>query len=86
MGEHRLDWIANEGVRISRITKHVKAQQLEPEAARLRAQMFEAPPPVEASERESSRARATARPAGSNQADVVVTIPLQVTVRLGAPE
>ena len=86
MGEHRIDWIANEGVRISRIIKHVKAQQLEPEAARLRAQMFETSPPAEAGEREAGSAVAMARPAGDSQAEVVVTIPLEVTVRLGAPE
>lgn len=80
MGEHRIDWIANEGVRISRIVKHVKAQELEPEAARLREEMFESP---QGSEGELEAGRATAELGRGRE--VVVTVPLEVTVRVGAP-
>ena len=45
MGEHRIDWIANEGARASRIVQHIKAQPLTPDAKRLRAEMFEPDPP-----------------------------------------
>jgi V8-like Glu-specific endopeptidase len=85
MGEHRIDWIANEGVRISRIIKDIQAQELEPEAARLRAQMFAKSSEAEVSERESAPAM-VAQLAGRGQGEVVITVPLQVTVRLGAPE
>ncbi|MGD9892759.1 MAG: endonuclease [Dehalococcoidia bacterium] len=35
-GEHRIKWIANEGIRISRIVRHIRAQQLTGERGRLR--------------------------------------------------
>ena len=44
MGDAAIHWIANEGVRISRILKHVKSQSLSGEAHRLREQMFEEKP------------------------------------------
>ncbi len=90
MGEHRIDWLANEGVRISRIIKDVKAQKLGGGQSRLRDQLFEAGPPAEP---EPSTAEAAAvaveQPAVTVDAAadgaVVWTIPLQVTVRVGAP-
>lgn len=43
MGEHRIDWVANEGVRISRVVGHIKRQSLPTDAQRrLRNGMFEA--------------------------------------------
>jgi hypothetical protein len=45
MGEHRIDWVANEGVRISRIIKHIKRKRLGPAQKRLRARLFDAAPP-----------------------------------------
>jgi V8-like Glu-specific endopeptidase len=45
MGEEQIDWIANEGVRISRIIKDIKNQaNLDPTARRLRAELFDLPP------------------------------------------
>ena len=41
MGEHRIDWIANEGVRISRILKHVQGLSLSGGQAGLRKQMLD---------------------------------------------
>jgi V8-like Glu-specific endopeptidase len=46
MGDAAINWIANEGVRISRILKHVKNQSLSGEAHRLREQIFEEKPPL----------------------------------------
>lgn len=46
MGEHRIAWKANEGVRISRVIAHIKAQALDEQKRQLRAQMFETRPPV----------------------------------------
>lgn len=45
MGDAAIHWIANEGVRVSRILKHVKSQSLGEDAHRLREQIFETPPP-----------------------------------------
>ncbi|MGC4098499.1 MAG: trypsin-like peptidase domain-containing protein [Nitrospira sp.] len=46
LGDGAIQWIANEGVRISRILNHVKSQSLRGEARRLRDQIFEAMPTV----------------------------------------
>jgi endonuclease I/V8-like Glu-specific endopeptidase len=45
MGDAAIHWIANEGVRVSRILKHVKSHALGEDAHRLREQIFEMPPP-----------------------------------------
>ncbi|MCJ7738217.1 MAG: endonuclease [Anaerolineae bacterium] len=42
MGEHQIDWIANEGVRVDRILQHVKSQALPPDQVRLLSQMLNA--------------------------------------------
>jgi endonuclease G len=44
MGETAVDWIANEGVRISRILKHLQALSLSGTAANLRKQLLDAGP------------------------------------------
>ena len=45
MGEHRIDWVANEGARISRVVRHVKRQRLSSDAQRrLRTSIFETAP------------------------------------------
>jgi endonuclease I len=46
MDEARLAWVANEGVRISRIIKAVRAATLTGAAAQLRTELFAAPPAV----------------------------------------
>jgi len=46
MGDAAIRWIANEGVRISRILRHVKSRSLGGEARRLREQIFEEKPPL----------------------------------------
>jgi endonuclease G, mitochondrial len=44
MGEQRIDWIANEGVRVSRIVQRIKAERLGAEQEGLRREMLEARP------------------------------------------
>jgi endonuclease G len=44
MGEHRIHWLANEGVRVSRIVKQIKQASLNAEQDRLRREMFEVQP------------------------------------------
>lgn len=51
MGEHRIAWEANEGVRVSQLLQHIREQALPPEAEELRQELLEAPsPPLEAEE------------------------------------
>lgn len=87
MGEARIKWIANEGVRISRIIKHLRDQltsdahrglfnaALSPERDIPQPVVY--PPQVE--DRNTSYATATPAPDGS----AVWTIPLTVTVNVG---
>jgi endonuclease G len=44
MGEQRIAWKANEGVRVSQLVAHVKAQRLGLSQQTLRAAMFDAEP------------------------------------------
>lgn len=45
LGEQRIAWIANEGVRVSRLVAHIAHQDLNPAQARLRAELLELEPP-----------------------------------------
>ncbi|MBN1643078.1 MAG: endonuclease [Anaerolineae bacterium] len=97
MGEHAIAWIANEGARISRIVKHIQRQALSPDQKRLRAEMFEAEPPralVAMPAVSVGTAPQEPRPTeGTGAATLTLgedgsatwSIPLQVTVRMGAP-
>lgn len=94
-----LDWIANEGIRVSRLVQSITAQQLDGDAARLRNEMLEMDPPnpldaareAEEDLRTNSGAndRRTlsddAQPGGASMRPgaVTFTIPLRVTVELG---
>ena len=46
MGDHRIDWIANEGVAIHRIVEYLKSSQLNASQRRLRDAMFNSVPPA----------------------------------------
>src|SRR6185503_4783267 len=80
MGEHRIDWIANEGVRISRIVQHLKSTSLAGAARDLRDRLLEAAPagPV------AALAPRTAAPV-VRDGQATWTIPLQVSVTIGGP-
>ncbi|KQP17035.1 endonuclease [Pseudorhodoferax sp. Leaf265] len=95
-----IDWVANEGVRVSRIVRHIEAQQLDRERGRLRYELltFEPPSPFEANQTvpdcgNDSGGRdaiATGSPKNASVSPqrsgaITVTIPLRVTVELGAP-
>jgi endonuclease G, mitochondrial len=86
MGEQRLDWKANEGVRISRVAHALREEPLTGPPEALRAQLFEAVSPA-AAEPDSAAARrspgiALGR-AGGEPSTSVWTLPLQVSVTLG---
>lgn len=95
MGENKIAWIANEGVRVSQIIKHVKNQNLSTAQRQLRAEMLDRtgdPNPIEAIE---TGAPGQARPAiapkqplpptptAGEDGSVSWTIPITVSVRLG---
>jgi endonuclease G, mitochondrial len=93
MGEDHIHWVANEGIRISRILTHVKNQRnLSPAQRRLRNEVFEATPPIVALQPllPSEGSRGTALPAAlspfRSNADgsATWTIPLQISVKVGA--
>lgn len=96
MGDGAIQWIANEGVRISRILNHVKSQSLRGKARRLRDQIFEAMPPLRGTTPFSMPDGGAAHPAAGGpsqsltvQAPAVTegkttwTIPLQITIEVG---
>lgn len=83
-GEQRIAWKANEGVRISRIIKHINAQSLATNAKKLRNQMLEAdpvPPVIPKMEVDAPDVSVSVTDDGT----ATWTIPLQVSVRLGQP-
>ncbi len=91
MGEHRIDWLANEGARISRIVHHIKAQTLSPQAQRLWDEMFAGDPMAGLRSRSQQAGKIellqpvpTTIQQGQNL-EVTWTIPLQVSVRLPMP-
>ena len=45
MGEQHIAWLANEGVRVSRLVHHIREQELSLEAEDLRQELLEAAPP-----------------------------------------
>jgi endonuclease G len=97
MGEHRIDWIANEGVRISQIVKHIKAQNLSEGQRRFRSDMFEKEPPLHNNPVErivektvapsplDGQGHTASSPVINSNGVAVWTIPLQISVQLGNP-
>lgn len=84
-GDEKIDWIANEGVRISRIVRHIRQQNLPSTQQRLREQLFEAPPPMERKLAQPGSISTAAQPSISQDGSATWTLPLQVSVRLGQP-
>lgn len=96
MGEEAIYWIANEGVRISRILQHVKGQSFSGEAHRLRAQIFEVKQPPPHTQPLSMAVGGSNRIVAGNLSPSVIaegptitdggaiwTVPLRITVRVG---
>jgi endonuclease I len=93
MDPDALEWVANEGIRVSALVGHIKQQAVTPSQARLREEMLNAEPPhpIEASAQaaaagDKSRRAFVAVPPGLVGDDASTwTIPLEVTVRVGTP-
>jgi V8-like Glu-specific endopeptidase len=86
MGEDQIQWIANEGVRVSTILKFLESQNLTSEEARLHDEMFTAQPPKiipsvvpvitnSVNDERSSRINA--------DGSVTFTVPVSITVNVG---
>lgn len=91
-GEHRVAWLANEGVRVSRIIQHIKNQPISGQAEFLITELLSGKPmssesnsPTPASSTETNMPPAIAPSVVSEDGRVTWTIPLQVIVQLGQP-
>ena len=69
------DEFANEGIRISRVCRFVREAELGPAQRELADQIFAPPPPA------PEQAPPLPQPAG----EYTVTVPVEITVRLGSP-
>ena len=78
MGEDRLAWEANEGIRVSRLLAAVRARRLTASAAALIAGLETATPSVQEAPAASASAASIA------DGGLSFTVPLQVTIGLGA--
>jgi V8-like Glu-specific endopeptidase len=101
MGEGQIAWVANEGVRVSRILKHLEGQGFPASQRPLYEQLLElaptaatstsapagpAPGGVSAPSSEQSSALVSlAAPGASSDGAAVWTIPLQISVTIGTP-
>lgn len=91
MGEHRIDWIANEGARISQIVANVKsAQGLSSTARTLRDSILDARSPIEALGKSVNGSTPQQQSGQYGTAPVVGpdgmatwTLPVQISVRVG---
>jgi V8-like Glu-specific endopeptidase len=86
MGEHRIKWISNEGIRISRLLAHLRRQPMTQEQRRLFEEVFTAPVAVDQPHERGTSAIAEAQNANATiSADGTAswTIPISVSVRIG---
>ncbi len=88
MGEDRIKWIANEGIRVSRLVAHFRKQTLTSEQRQLLEEVFTAIPPTENTTPERSTDRAPAERSGTTvtvapDGSATWNIPLTVTVQVG---
>lgn len=89
MGEHRIKWIANEGVRVSKLIKHLRSQRMNQTQIQMFERIFVAPPSVTNNiEERVSDSPAVNQPATvsvSSDGTATWNIPLSVSVKLGSP-
>ena len=90
MGDGAIDWIANEGIRISRIVKHIKSQSLDSLSRQLRDQLFEAisgtavqTPNIPGGVPESPRISSSLGAPRISEGVATWTIPLNISIQLG---
>jgi endonuclease G len=89
MDAEQLAYVANEGIRVSSLVKHISAQTMPPAQDRVRRELLdlEPPPAIETALSATRSAFPGARPDGPSRAknpSASVTIPLTITVQLGS--
>jgi endonuclease G len=88
MGEAAIDWIANEGVRVSRICRRLRSLTLSGTQAELRDGLLAAPNPPEAVDvpiPPTPAATAGGTRSSADAYEATITLPLEITVRLASP-
>lgn len=93
MDPDNLAWVANEGIRVSSLIEHIKAQPLAPAQDRLRHELLTLvpPSPIETALAEQYSANASNTAAPVNRASPVpltgnsLTLPLTISVQFGPP-
>jgi endonuclease G len=88
-----LAWVANEGIRISRLVKFIAGATVKSHEEDLRAEMLRAEPPLtesgaastSAPDRPPRKDASMSESAASGGCSVSMTVPLHLTVSLGAP-
>ncbi|WP_051663912.1 phospholipase D-like domain-containing protein [Dyadobacter crusticola] len=83
MGEDKIKWVVNEGVRISSILKHMDSRMLTGREASLYQQLFTARSNHEMPEITGPQSFSSVPAVTSTDGSVTVTVPLSVTFRLG---
>jgi endonuclease G len=86
MDPNDLEWVANEGVRVSSLVNYVKKARVSREQESLRDELLnsETPHPLETAAM-AKEDKATPSTLGNGNSSYTWTIPLQVTVSLGTP-
>ena len=88
MGEHRVDWISNEGVRVSKLLAHLRQQSMTQEQRRLFEEVFSAPT-LTSDPHESDNQNPVSAPVSNGQVTVGAdgsatwTVPISVSIRVG---
>jgi endonuclease G len=85
MDPNDLEWVANEGIRVSSLVDYIKKARFTREQERLREEMMNSEPPHPLEAVTSAREDAHVPPTSGGDGSFTWTIPLQVTVRLGVP-
>lgn len=82
----RIKWVANEGVRVSKLVEFIRGQRLDGFQATLRDQLlFEIPKnPIELA-MEAEHSMSEDRPTPSTTGRIELTIPLKISIELGQP-
>lgn len=86
MGDDAIDWVANEGVRVSRICKHLRSLPLTGDQAALRDRILAAQAPESvptAAPSPNGRPVVVVGPSPASDG-ATVTVPIELTIRLGA--
>src|SRR5262245_7462058 len=83
MGEHAIHWVANEGVRISRILKHLQGLTLSGAQAMLRKQLLDAQQGWRGGAASAKELFGVPGEESEIGAGGTVTLPLQLTIELG---